>query len=142
MNEELGQHSVNNIYEELGGEEFITKLIDIFYGKVMNDPILKPLFEYAHNNLGTTLEQGKKYQVWFLTQRFGGPRTYEQNRGHPRLKMRHNHFKIGVKEKDTWLKYMRESINEAGIPKDDLRYSKLLSYFEPTAIHIMNDRII
>ncbi len=119
------------IFNKVGGSKFFISLADVFYSKIENDPILRPLFP---NNL----EAGKRWQYLFLQQFFGGPREYEQIRGHPKLRKRHLPFPIGIKERNQWVKLMIESIEELGIDKDhELRYT-IEEYFERTATKMMN----
>lgn len=102
---------VGSLYEVLG-EERLRALIAAFYRGVRQDDILGPLYppddwEGAEKRLGD-----------FLIGRFGGPQTYIQERGHPRLRMRHVNFAIGLAERDRWLELMDHAMNETQIPAD------------------------
>jgi hemoglobin len=102
---------VGSLYETLG-EERLRALIAAFYRRVREDDILGPLYppndwEGAEKRLGD-----------FLIGRFGGPQTYIEERGHPRLRMRHVNFGIGLAERDRWLELMGQAINETEIPAD------------------------
>ncbi|OLS20928.1 MAG: Group 2 truncated hemoglobin GlbO [Candidatus Heimdallarchaeota archaeon LC_3] len=121
----------SEIFSKVGGSEFFRSLVDIFYNKIENDLILRPIFPES-------LEAGRKWQYLFLQQFFGGPREYEQIRGHPRLRKRHLPFPIGIKERNQWVTLILESIEELGITKDhELRFT-FEEYFERTATKLMN----
>jgi hemoglobin len=100
------------LYEQLGGEPFFAGLVERFYRGVAEDPALRPMYPEA--DLGPA-EQRLKL---FLMQYFGGPTTYSEQRGHPRLRMRHMPFTIGLAARDAWLKHMRASLDEAGLPAE------------------------
>src|ERR1700749_625310 len=87
-------------YEAVGGEETFTRLVHRFYEEVAADRELRPV--YPAPGLGPAEEP----LLFFLMQYGGGPSTYNELRGHPRLRMRHVPFKIGEKERDLWLKHM------------------------------------
>jgi hemoglobin len=95
-----------SFYEAVGGEETFRRLVASFYRKVAADPVLRPVYpsrdlSFAEENLRL-----------FLMQYWGGPRTYDERRGHPRLRMRHAHFAIGEAERDAWLAHMRAALDE------------------------------
>ena len=75
------------LYNLVGGDETFQQLVDVFYGRIERDPLLRPMFP-------ADLEPGKQRQFLFLTQFFGGPPRYNQQRGHPRLRLRHSPFPI------------------------------------------------
>ena len=100
------------MYEQLGGEPFFQALVERFYAGVSQDPILRPL--YPEQDLGPAAE---RLQL-FLMQYFGGPGTYSERRGHPRLRMRHIGFAVGEAEAEAWLAHMRGSLDEAGLPPE------------------------
>jgi hemoglobin len=97
-------------YDAVGGEETFTRLVRRFYQEVAADPVLRPV--YPTQDLGPAEEHLRL----FLIQYWGGPSTYNQLRGHPRLRMRHVHFSIGETERDLWLKHMRTSLDELELP--------------------------
>ncbi|MHA1983273.1 MAG: globin domain-containing protein [Candidatus Hodarchaeales archaeon] len=121
----------NLIYEKVGGSRFFEKLVDIFYNKIEKDPLLRPLFP-------ETLDFGKKMQLLFLNQIFGGPREYEKTRGHPKLRKRHLPFPIGIKERNQWFNLMIESLEENGITNDHELRNTFEEYFDRTATKMMN----
>ncbi|MBR8744869.1 globin [Nocardiopsis sp. MG754419] len=92
-------------YEAVGGEETFTRLVRRFYEEVAEDPVLRPM--YPEEDLGPAEERLRL----FLIQYWGGPRTYNEQRGHPRLRMRHFPFRIGAAERDLWLKHMRAAVD-------------------------------
>jgi hemoglobin len=121
----------NLIYEKIGGSAFFERLVEIFYDKIENDCLLRPLFPKG-------LDDGKRWQFLFLSQLFGGPREYEEIRGHPKLRKRHLPFSIGIKERNQWVKLMIESLEENGITNNhELRYT-FEEYFNRTATKMMN----
>jgi hemoglobin len=97
-------------YEEIGGEEFFTKLVAKFYGGVETDPILRPMYPEGD------LSEAQRHLLLFMIQRCGGPATYQAERGHPRLRMRHMPFVIDGAARDAWLTLMRNSLDELNVP--------------------------
>ena len=117
------------IYELIGGEAVIKQLVDTFYSRVEQDTELRSMFP-------DDLEPGKRWQFLFLMQLFGGPRLYEQERGHPRLRMRHGPFPIDEQARDAWFGHMIAAMDELGIVEP--AYSMMYSYFERAATHMIN----
>jgi hemoglobin len=109
------------IYDRVGGEETLRKLVDVFYARVEQDERLRALFP-------TDLEPGKRWQLLFLTQYFGGPDTYSAERGHPRLRMRHMHFPVDQEARERWLGHMLAAIDAVGIVEP--ARSAMREYFE------------
>src|SRR6201988_1503341 len=97
-------------YEALGGEQTFTRLVPRFYEGVAADPVLRPV--YPTQDLGPAEEHLRL----FLIQYWGGPPTYNELRGHPRLRMRQGRFRIGETERDLWLKHMRTALDELSLP--------------------------
>ena len=85
---------MSSFYEEIGGEAFFTDLVSQFYAQVAVDPILRPMYPE------TDLKAAALRLQWFLEQYWGGPSTYQENRGHPRLRMRHAEFHINIAAHD------------------------------------------
>ena len=100
-----------SFYEAVGGEETFTRLVRRFYEEVAADPVLRPV--YPAKDLGPAEEHLRLV----LMQYWGGPPTYNELRGHPRLRMRHVRFRIGVTERDLWLKHMRTALDELKLPE-------------------------
>lgn len=107
-----GDESVQvTFYEAVGGEEFFTRLVGRFYEGVAEDEELRAM--YPEEDLGPAEDRLRL----FLMQYWGGPRTYNEQRGHPRLRMRHVPFRIGLRERDLWLKHMRAAVDSVEIPE-------------------------
>ena len=117
------------MYDAVGGREFFDQLVDRFYDRVADDPVLRPLYP---NDLGPSRHR----LAGFLAQYWGGPHHYSAERGHPRLRMRHAPFEIGAAERDAWMGHMRGSLAEAEV-SDDIR-NAMLDYFESAATHLIN----
>jgi hemoglobin len=98
-----------SFYEAVGGEETFRRLTHLFYQGVAADPQLRSV--YPSKDLGPAEEHLRL----FLIQYWGGPATYNELRGHPRLRMRHRHFKIGEAERDAWLGHMRAALDQIGL---------------------------
>jgi hemoglobin len=121
---------VSNFYEQVGGEKFFADLTSQFYAVVATDPILRPMYPE------TDMKGAALRLQWFLEQYWGGPSTYQENRGHPRLRMRHAEFSIDTKARDAWLNAMRTAV--AGVEiTEDLR-QELWSYLEMAAHSMVN----
>jgi hemoglobin len=98
-------------FEAVGGEKTFRRLVHRFYEGVASDPILRPLYPEED------LEPAEERLRLFLIQYWGGPRTYSDRRGHPRLRMRHAPFAIGEPEREAWLTHMREAVDELELPE-------------------------
>jgi hemoglobin len=99
----------SSLYESIGWEETFRRLVSRFYQLVAADALLRPV--YPSRDLGPAEEHLRL----FLIQYWGGPQTYSQQRGHPRLRMRHFRFKISEAERDAWLGHMRTALDELGL---------------------------
>lgn len=119
-----------NLYEALGGHQTFENLVSHFYALVTIDPILRPM--YPESGLGEAAER----LMLFLEQYWGGPTTYQEVRGHPRLRMRHAGFHIGAKERDAWLRCMKSAVDE--IDADPEIKAQLWSYMEFAAASMVN----
>jgi len=117
------------VYELVGGDATFHRLVDAFYRRVEEDPLLDALFPAER-------EPGKEAQFLFLTQYFGGPHRYQEQRGHPRLRIRHIPFAIGQAERDAWLAHMLAAIDEVGITEP--ARGVMREYFERGATFMMN----
>ena len=117
-------------YAEVGGAATFGKIVSRFYQEVAVDPVLRPL--YPGEDLGPAEDRLRM----FLEQYWGGPRTYSDQRGHPRLRMRHAPFKVGPIERDSWLRCMRIAVDEAGL--DDTHRAMLWQYLEMAAASMVN----
>src|SRR5690606_31578339 len=97
-------------YDAVGGEKTFRKIVARFYAEVAKDEILRPM--YPEEDLGPAEERLRL----FLMQYWGGPRTYSERRGHPRLRMRHFPYRIGAEERDRWLTHMRAAVDDLALP--------------------------
>ena len=119
------------VYEAVGGMPFFEQLVDIFYEHVEADPVLLALYPDPHD-LGPARERLRL----FLAQYWGGPTTYSDERGHPRLRMRHVPFTIDVAARDHWLAAMRAALDRLD-PPPALRF-RFDSYFDMAADAMIN----
>ena len=118
------------LYHRAGGSPFVEALVGRFYDGVETDPLLRPV--YPEPDLA-----GARHRLTlFLIQYWGGPTTYDQERGHPRLRMRHAPFAIGAEERDRWLLHMRAAVAELA-PPDDVA-AELERYFTMAAEAMRN----
>jgi len=117
-------------FNEVGGAATFHKLVARFYAEVAEDPVLRPI--YPEEDLGPAEERLRM----FLEQYWGGPRTYSDQRGHPRLRMRHAPFRIGPIERDAWLRCMRVAVDDVGL--DDEHRAMLWQYLEMAAASMVN----
>jgi len=124
------------LYHRLGGhgvaDRFFERLVDAFYDGVATDPLLVALYPEAPDLTGA-----RHRLTMFLIQYWGGPTTYLDERGHPRLRMRHLAFHIGPAERDHWLMHMAAAIDQ--VCDDPAVAAELLGYFTPAAEHLRND---
>lgn len=122
-----------SFYDEVGGAETFRTIVSRFYQQVRDDEILRPL--YPEDDLAGAEERLRM----FLEQYWGGPRTYSDRRGHPRLRMRHAPFRIGFLERDAWLRCMHTAVAEIDPQTlDDAHRRALLDYLEMAAQSMVN----
>lgn len=100
---------MTSLYDAVGGEPVFRQLVAEFYAGVAQDPVLRPLYP---DDLGPAEERLRM----FLVQYWGGPTTYSEQRGHPRLRMRHVSWVIGERERDAWLSHMLPAIERLDVP--------------------------
>jgi hemoglobin len=122
----------DTVYEAAGGEAAFRELVDRFYAGVAEDPVLRPLYPEDPQMLAAANEHLRL----FLIQYWGGPTWYGEQRGHPRLRMRHVPFPIGRPERDAWMAHMREAVSAIDVP-EPVR-AAFLEYFENAATAMMN----
>ena len=103
---------MTTFYEAVGGEDTFTQVVHEFYKRVKEVDLIGPM--YPHDDW----EGAEDRLRWFLAQYWGGPQTFSEHRGHPRLRMRHHPFSIGEAERDRWLDMMHEAMDT--IPKEQL----------------------
>ena len=119
-----------SLYEAIGGEPAFRRLVHRFYQEVARDPELRPV--YPSRDLGPA----EDHLRLFLIQYWGGPATYNELRGHPRLRMRHAHFVIGEAERDAWLRHMRTALDELEL--DPALDTELWDYLVMAAHSLVN----
>jgi hemoglobin len=119
-----------SLYDAVGGEPTFRRLVHRFYQEVAADPELRPV--YPSRNLGPAEEHLRL----FLIQYWGGPATYNELRGHPRLRMRHVRFAIGRAERDAWLRHMRTALDELEL--DPAHDAQLWNYLVMAADSLVN----
>ncbi|WP_037605221.1 globin [Streptacidiphilus rugosus] len=110
-----GTLQTETFYEQVGGEPTFRRLVHRFYAGVAEDPLLRPM--YPEQDLGPAEER----LVLFLMQYWGGPRTYSDERGHPRLRMRHAPFVVDRAAHDAWLRHMRTAVTELELGEEHER---------------------
>jgi hemoglobin len=120
----------HSFYDEIGGHDTFVLLVARFYQAVRDDPTLRDL--YPEEDLGPAEIRLRM----FLEQYWGGPRTYSDQRGHPRLRMRHAPFRIGLAERDAWLAAMTFALD--GIELDDAQRRRLWDYLTMAADSMVN----
>ncbi len=104
-------------YDEIGGMETVKAIVDRFYEGVAEDELLRPL--YPDEDLGPAAER----LTLFLAQYWGGPTTYSESRGHPRLRMRHAPFAVTPTAKEHWLRHFRTGLDSVGLtPEQDAQF--------------------
>lgn len=112
------------------GEQRFRSLVAAFYKRIPTDDILGPMYE------GRPLKSAEDRLADFLIQRFGGPDTYSQRRGHPRLRMRHNPFKIDQRGRDRWIELMEAAMAETPLPAESIL--PLRAFFHDAATFMIN----
>ena len=118
------------LYDLAGGEQTFRQLVRRFYARVAKDPVLRPVYPEAD------LSGATERLTLFLIQYWGGPSTYSEQRGHPRLRMRHQPFAIGRRERDAWMGHMTAAVESLGLAPP-LRKA-LLDYFEAASRAMIN----
>jgi len=117
------------LFEIVGGQQFFDALVERFYGRVVADLVLRPLYP-------ADLEPGKRALALFLGQYWGGPDAYSAEKGHPRLRMRHAPFAIDARARDAWLSAMLASVDEADAP--EIARERLSEYFTMASTAMIN----
>jgi hemoglobin len=125
-----GPAAQGNFYEQVGGRATFERLVREFYRGVASDP---PLLEiYPEEDLEPAIQR----LTGFLEQYWGGPTTYSETHGHPRLRMRHGSFKVNPAQRDRWLTHMRAAVDSLGLPP--LQEATLWAYLERAAHAMVN----
>ncbi|WP_082358155.1 globin [Arthrobacter alpinus] len=120
----------DTFYGQVGGHETFKKIIHVFYQGIAADPVLRAM--YAEEDLGPAEHR----MLMFIEQYWGGPRTYLEERGHPRLRMRHVPFAITPEARDRWLAAMRAGLDAVEI--SPLHEATLWDYLERAAASLVN----
>ncbi len=126
----MGDERPISFYEEVGGHEVFVRLVDVFYDGVAGDPVLQPMYPEAD------LGPAKERLLLFLEQYWGGPSTYSERRGHPRLRMRHAPFHVDPDARDRWLGHMRDAVDALGL--SPLHEQTLWDYLQRAAYAMVN----
>ena len=120
-----------SLFEEVGGTPFFDRLVERFYEGVVTDDVLLPLYPEQSD-----LSGAKERLTLFLQQYWGGPTTYSDERGHPRLRQRHFPFVIGERERDRWMVHMMAAVDELS-PNDSV-HQQLADYMAMASTAMIN----
>ena len=126
---------VVNLYDAVGGQPFFDELVARFYRGVADDPLLRPMYP-------DDLTDPARHLALFLGQYWGGPSTYGDERGHPRLRMRHAPFVIAEPERDAWLRHMSAALDSLVVERQihPAIEARMLDYFGMAADGMVNAR--
>ena len=120
-----GAAQEQSFFDEIGGLPVVEKIVARFYEGVATDEVLKPM--YADEDLADG--SAARRLAMFLAQYWGGPSTYSQERGHPRLRMRHAPFTVNRTAMEHWLRHFRAGLDSAGLtPEQDARFWGYVTY--------------
>jgi hemoglobin len=122
----------SSLFDDVGGLPFFERLVDVFYQGVATDDVLLPLYPEAPD-----LSGARRRLTLFLAQYWGGPAQYSEERGHPRLRLRHMPFTVGPLQRDRWLLHMGHAVET--VAEDPAVAERLMAYFVPAAEHLRND---
>jgi hemoglobin len=125
----MSESERSTLFELMGGAETVRRIVEAFYPKVQQHPLLSPLFP-------PDIEPVIEKQYLFLSQFFGGPSLYSDSYGHPMMRARHMPFPITVERADAWLSCMSEAMAEVGLPNDLREF--LLDRLKGSAYHFVN----
>ena len=126
----MSQNIEQSFYERVGGQKTFNELVSHFYALVALNPVLRPMYP------DSDLKAAAQRLEMFLVQYWGGPTTYSEQRGHPRLRMRHAPFHIATKERDEWLNCMRQAVD--GLEINAELKTELWNYLEMAANSMVN----
>ncbi len=127
---ENGTAATETFYDQVGGHDTFVALTAEFYRGISTDPVLRPM--YPEEDLAAAEER----MLMFLEQYWGGPTTYSEQRGHPRLRMRHNPFRVNPDARDRWLVHMRRAVDSLEL--SPLHEATIWDYFERAAQAMVN----
>ena len=135
VDEVIDERPDGTVYDAVGGRDFFDDLVDGFYAGVSADPLLRPMYP-------EDLTDPRRHLAGFLSQYWGGPSTYSNERGHPRLRMRHAPFAIGDAERDAWLRHMLGSLDAVvaarRTPAEEV--ARIRAYLTDVADFLVNTR--
>ena len=120
-----------SFYDQVGGLPFFERLVDGFYAAVAQDELLRPMYP-------EDLSDSKRTMVLFLSQYWGGPTTYMQERGHPRLRMRHAPFRITKRARDAWIEAMTQALQGVRSELTAEQFEEITAYFDMAAHQMRN----
>ncbi len=130
---DVSAETPQTFYDAVGGAETFHAIVSRFYALVAEDEVLRPMYPKGD------LKPAEDRLRMFLEQYWGGPRTYSDQRGHPRLRMRHAPYKVGPIERDAWLRCMQTAVASIDSKTlDDAHRRELLGYLEMAAQHMVN----
>lgn len=127
---ELAGSDRDTFYQDIGGRATFERLVRKFYDGVQSDPVLWPM--YPQDDLDGAVDR----LTMFLEQYWGGPTTYSEQRGHPRLRMRHQPYRVNPDARDRWITHMRAAVAEIALPP--LHEATLMDYLERAAHSLIN----
>ena len=124
-----------NVHDAVGGADFFVELVERFYAGVADDPDLRPMYP-------EDLEPSRRHLALFLQQYWGGPTTYSDERGHPRLRMRHAPFVVGERERDAWLRHMLAALESVVAERgtEQALVDRIRGHLVDAADFLVNDR--
>ena len=125
-----GSVTETTLYDRVGGRPTFDRLVEAFYEGVAQDPPLRALYPEEH------LAAAADRLRLFLEQYFGGPTTYQEQRGHPRLRMRHVAFQVTPEQRDRWLHHMLDALDSLALPEADA--ADMRDYFVRAAHFMVN----
>jgi len=120
----------DSLFAAIGGHDSFVRLVDAFYAGVADDEVLRPMYPEAD------LGPARVRLTMFLEQYWGGPTTYQDTRGHARLRMRHAPFRVNPEARDRWIGHMRAAVDSLGLAP--LNAGTLMDYLERAAHSMVN----
>lgn len=123
---------VTSFYDEIGGMSTVEKIVTRFYQGVATDPVLRPMYPEED------LSGAQARFTLFLAQYWGGPTTYSETRGHPRLRMRHAPYAVTPDAKEHWLTHFRAALDEAGLtPEQEQRFWEYITFAADSMVNTL-----
>jgi hemoglobin len=119
------------LFDDVGGDVFFEQLVDAFYEVVARDDVLRPMYP-------EDLTESRRHLTLFLIQYWGGPPTYQEERGHPRLRMRHAQFRVTKMARDAWISAMNTALASVRDQLSDEQFKEMTAYFHMAATQLRN----